>query len=519
MTTRPAARPPAPPAAQDAQRVALRRSLHRGDLDRGDLWLRYFALGGSAGPAEVEDFVRGAPLDPLEGDLLAHAVNERLEERTGPLRVPYSRTLRTRVPAGGALRALTTVLEGTRRALSGEFGAVVEEAGQALDVDVVVHVVDYEQRLLVPLDPPASHRDRAERAPLPVESTLAGRAFRLRRTQTAATDERPGWWIPLVDGAERLGVLAVVPSWPGDLTDPVLREQCELLAREVAHLVGAVDRHGDLVDRARRGPVRGEAAELVMRLLPPLSAGTEEFAVSGLLEPADDVGGDVFDHALAPDGVDLALFDAVGHSLEAGLTASAALAAYRAARRAGRSLFAQASAVDDAIARCRPDALVTGVLAHVDLPTGTLRYVCAGHPEPLVLRGGRVVLGLGEGRRTPFGLPTGELAVGEARLEPGDWLVLHTDGVVEARDAAGEFFGRHRLVDFLERAVAADLGVSETVRRLVRAILEHQEGVLQDDATVLLARWRGPRRRPRWPGEPAPALRLPAGPSAAGGPR
>lgn len=70
------------------------------------------------------------------------------------------------------------------------------------------------------------------------------------------------------------------------------------------------------------------------------------------------------------------------------------------------------------------------------------------------------------------------------------WLAPHTDGV-EARGAGGEFFGRARLDDFLERAAAAELGLAETVRRLTTAILDHQRGDLQDDATILLARWRG----------------------------
>ena len=111
--------------------------------------------------------------------------------------------------------------------------------------------MDYEQQRLVPLDPPAEHRDRG---PLPVDSTLAGRAFSVRRTQTAPAEDRARWWIPLVDGAERVGVLDVAPRRPRDLDDPVLREQCEVLARQVAHLVGAVDRHGDLVDRVAGSP-------------------------------------------------------------------------------------------------------------------------------------------------------------------------------------------------------------------------------------------------------------------------
>ena len=107
------------------------------------------------------------------------------------------------------------------------------------------------------------------------------------------------------------------------------------------------------------------------------------------------------------------------------------------------------------------------------------------------MRDGRVVKSLTGGRRTLFGLPTANLSVAEEFLEPGDWLILYTDGVTEARDEAGNFFGEERLVDFLRREAASDHPPPETARRLVHAVMRHQRGVLQDDATVLLARWTG----------------------------
>nr|WP_276612079.1 PP2C family protein-serine/threonine phosphatase [Kineococcus vitellinus] len=227
-------------------------------------------------------------------------------------------------------------------------------------------------------------------------------------------------------------------------------------------------------------------------MLPPLTADVGEVVVSGLVEPADDVGGDVFDHAVTHDAVHLAVFDAMGHSLRAGLIATAAVAAYRSARRGGADLPAQATAIDEVVAEQFPDALVTGVLLRLDRADGTLRSVCAGHPPPLLLREGRVVGEVAGGRRTPFGLPPQAPVLGQEALQPGDRLALFTDGIVEARSAAGEFFGTERLVDFLERAALTTFGPAETVRRLVQAVLEHQGGLLQDDATVLLAQWRGP---------------------------
>jgi serine phosphatase RsbU (regulator of sigma subunit) len=107
----------------------------------------------------------------------------------------------------------------------------------------------------------------------------------------------------------------------------------------------------------------------------------------------------------------------------------------------------------------------------------------------LLLRDGRVVKELTGGRRVPFGLESTGLTVAEESLEPGDWLALYTDGITEARNAAGDWFGEERLGDFLTREIAAGQPPPETVRRLTQAVLKHQGGLLQDDATILLARW------------------------------
>jgi len=86
-------------------------------------------------------------------------------------------------------------------------------------------------------------------------------------------------------------------------------------------------------------------------------------------------------------------------------------------------------------------------------------------------------------------LETEQLTVGEEFLQPGDWLALYTDGIVEARNADGAWFGEDRLVEMLTHEVAAGQPPPETVRRLNQAVLAHQDGLLQDDASILLACW------------------------------
>ncbi len=481
----------APAERDEDQRRALQVALQRAGLTVEALWLRYFAVGGVAGPLEVEGWLEGLlELPDVERDVLAVAANERLDELAGTLRVPHSRPLRQARPRRGPLAALVTLLEQEQLDAGGGLVAAAEAAGRALGVELVVHLVDDEQRELIPVVAPGQGRA----ACVSVDGSLAGKAYQVGRLQSGAAGDHPVLWFPLLEGPRRLGVLQVLLDDPAGLRDPLLHQHCGWVAALLGHLVVAADRRGDDVLPVRTHHPRTVAAELVWNLLPPLTAGDERFQLSGLVEPAHSVGGDVFDHALSGRRADLAVVDATGHDLGAGLVASAVLAAYRVARRAGHGLYAQAAAIDEVVAEHVTPATATGVLASLDLASGRLRYVVAGHAAPLVLRDGHVVASLEAGRRAAFGRGTGELSVGEHVLQPGDALVLYTDGVVEARDPRGEAFGLPRLVDLLERAAAGGHSPPETVRRLVHAVLRHQDDVLQDDATVLLARWSGPAR-------------------------
>jgi serine phosphatase RsbU (regulator of sigma subunit) len=94
--------------------------------------------------------------------------------------------------------------------------------------------------------------------------------------------------------------------------------------------------------------------------------------------------------------------------------------------------------------------------------------------------------------RPPLGIGHHEPEIAVEHLQPGDALLLFTDGLVEARSASRESFGFDRLADFLGRAVATGLSPAETMRRLVHDVVDHHGGRLQDDATALLVEWTGP---------------------------
>jgi serine phosphatase RsbU (regulator of sigma subunit) len=243
--------------------------------------------------------------------------------------------------------------------------------------------------------------------------------------------------------------------------------------------------------RLRRRKTLSLAAEMQWELLPPMSFGTDRVVVTGGLEPAYDVGGDSFDYAINGSMMDLLVIDSVGHGLPAAVLASVAISAYRHARRNGLDLPEIAMEIDAAIAsQIGASQFATAVLARLDIDTGRLRWINAGHPNPLIVRGRSLVKPPRCPPNRPLGLQESKPSCCETRLEPGDRLVLYTDGITEARSPDGEFFGEQRLVDFISSAAAAGHPAAETVRRLMRHVVTHQAGQLQDDASIVVLEWR-----------------------------
>ncbi len=274
----------------------------------------------------------------------------------------------------------------------------------------------------------------------------------------------------------------------------------------------------------------GLAAEVLWSLLPPVTVQTDTLTVAGVLEPCYGVGGDAFDYAINGPVAHWAIFDAMGHGLPASLQATVAVNGYRNARRAGLGLPDIYRAVDAALREAVPGTFVTAMLAELDTTGGQLRYLAAGHPAPLLLRDGALVRTLASPTAMPLGLADqAPRALRSPRvlsepLRPGDRILSYTDGVVEARNADGVFFGRDQLAAFVGRGLSEATSTAELLRRLIHRVMEHQHTPLRDDASALLVHWH-PEPLPvpaapllpcrcRWhPGAPAGAA---AGRSAAG---
>ncbi|TWP48537.1 serine/threonine-protein phosphatase [Lentzea tibetensis] len=380
------------------------------------------------------------------------------------------------------------IINGAHLTTAGDLAKLVDDATARVGVVVQLYLTDVGQQRLQPV--------RAEAGPpLLVDSTTAGRAF--QRTEIIAVHATPGYlWVPVLNGTERLGVLQATLPTGADPDDHWIREQCWVLAGLLGHLVMSKLHYSDFLHVVRRATPFSVASELLWQLLPPQTFACDELVVTAVMEPYHSVGGDGYDYSVDNGRARVAIFDAMGHDMHAGLTTAVALAATRNARRNGLGLLEGAELADEAVRQQATAGLkapfATAVLAELDLATGVLHYFVAGHPPALLLRGGRMVKALSGTIHPPLGL--GHLAkskpqLGREQLQADDRILFHSDGVTEARDPRGEQFGVDRLVDLTELHEAAGLSPPETLRRVARAVLDHQRGQLQDDATLLLVEW------------------------------
>lgn len=245
-----------------------------------------------------------------------------------------------------------------------------------------------------------------------------------------------------------------------------------------------------------------EAAQRALLRPLPRQVGPLELGVVYLAAAAEArVGGDLYEVTRTQFGIRLIVGDVRGKGLDAVEIAADVLGVFREVAHEVYTLAEVARRIDASLAR-RPAApleeFVTAVLAEIDPAAGSLTIYNCGHPPPLVLSTGEQ----GRLRVTPVDVPAPALPLrlmslgdtsGAERtvpLQPGDALLLYTDGVTEARDARREFYPlEERVAEVAARAGGAD---GDLLDRLRDDLVRYVGAPLDDDAALLLARVSGP---------------------------
>jgi serine phosphatase RsbU (regulator of sigma subunit) len=391
-------------------------------------------------------------------------------------------------------------------AVSPVLGGLVRELDRAAPTDLVevcrtwvvenlgvqecaLLLADYSETTLEPVPGAAS---TVELSRLDVDDSAGGRAYRQQRavslavsTPGGAAPESTVTYLPVSMRTERLGVLAVISRAEPE-TD--LFEVLNDVAQVLAYVLTGARRYTDQFETLRRRRDLGLAAEIQWELLPVLAYELPRFSIAGALEPAYDIGGDTFDYAVSAQQLTVSITDAVGHGLRAAMLSSLTVSAMRNARRGGSTILDQARIANRHLSeQFSPAEFVTGLILQLEVATGRGSIINAGHPPPLLLRGGAVSI-VPLLPDLPMGLsPETEYRLQAIELLPGDRLLLFTDGVDEAHDVAGPQFGLERVADMLRSH--AELPPVEFVRRLTRAVTDYRAGPLADDATAVCLDW------------------------------
>ncbi len=242
----------------------------------------------------------------------------------------------------------------------------------------------------------------------------------------------------------------------------------------------------ELVDRVRVRDELEVARQLQAELLPRAMPEVAGYRFAHSYRTANEVGGDYYDVTPLPDGrVALVVGDASGHGMAAGLVMAIANATLKTALDLDPSPRRVLGVLNRALCRTGGRRTFMSVFyGLLDPASGKLEYVCAGHPFPLVRQAGGALEELGEGS-LPLGLREPlEVPVGEATLDPGDLLVLYTDGLVEAAPGeTAEAFGFERL-----RSAVAKGGPVELIHAaILEAFDRHmKDEPLRDDLSLLV---------------------------------
>ena len=230
------------------------------------------------------------------------------------------------------------------------------------------------------------------------------------------------------------------------------------------------------------------ARRIQLSILPEKFPPSLNFCVAARYVPMTSVAGDFYDFIVADDRqAGLLIADVSGHGVPAALIASMVKLAATSQRAHAADPSGFLSGMNQALLGNTQNQFVTAAYVHLNSESQELRYSAAGHPPMLLLRQGSVQA-VQENGLMLAAFDFAKYTNAAHHLEQGDRLLLYTDGIVEATDAAGNFFGQESLSDLLR--ATSRLPPSEAADRIIASVEEWAVSQ-DDDLTVLVCDYVG----------------------------
>jgi sigma-B regulation protein RsbU (phosphoserine phosphatase) len=240
------------------------------------------------------------------------------------------------------------------------------------------------------------------------------------------------------------------------------------------------------------------ARRIQMDILPSGFPQSAHFEVAARYVPMTSVAGDFYDFLVADEGqAGLLIADVAGHGVPAALIASMVKMAATSQRANVGDPGVFLAGMNAVLCGNTQKQFVTAAVVYLDAGTGSLRYSAAGHPPMLLLRGGEVMDVEENGLLlAAFSFATYSTTVHS--LEPGDRLMLYTDGIVEAANAEADEFGRDRLGALMRET--ATLSPKQAVDHIVD-VVQRWARAQGDDLTLLVCDYSGKQGNGQWQGQ------------------
>ena len=253
---------------------------------------------------------------------------------------------------------------------------------------------------------------------------------------------------------------------------------------EVLH--AQVERGRELRQRSlRRAEELREAGETQRRMLPSDLPQFPGFQIAGKWQPAQVVGGDYFDVLDFGGHAGICIADVSGKGVAAALLMSNLQAAVKANAAAATDPKYLCDRVNRFICEsAKPGKFITFFYARLDCARRTLTYTNAGHNAPILVHADGSSEALQQGGMVLGAVSDYTFEQGELALRSGDRLVFFTDGISEARNAAGEEFGEERILAMVREGRSAS--VEDLQSRLMAAVTAHCDDNFEDDATLIV---------------------------------